>query len=125
MTTSPLIYFRNVPATGVYLTSTVFPDDPTRTVLASAMIMEEFFQSIVERSSNIVMVGFCSFAPDFPNTPSCNVQDVSPPPPPGMRHVVFFGAYMAAQVLTDHVGNALPVAGSGCTLPEASSVLSR
>ncbi len=122
MTTSPLIYFRNVPATGFYLTSTVFPDDPTRTVLASAMIMEEFFQSIVERSSNIVMVGLCfCFALESSNTPSCNARTYPHP----LRHVMFFAAYMAAQVLTDHVGNALPVAGSGCTLPEASSVLSR
>ncbi len=56
VTTSPLIYFRNVPATGFYLTSTVFPDDPTRTVIASAMIMEEFYESILQDSVNVVLV---------------------------------------------------------------------
>ena len=56
MTTSPLIYFRNVPATGFYLTSSVFPDDPTRTVITLATVMEEFYESILERSEHVVMV---------------------------------------------------------------------
>ncbi len=60
VTTSPLIYFRNVPATGFYLTSSVFPDDPTRTVLTLATVMEEFYESIVTRSSNIVLVRGCA-----------------------------------------------------------------
>jgi hypothetical protein len=56
VTSSPLIYFRNVPATGFYLTSSVFPDDPTRTVITLATVMEEFYESILERSEHVVMV---------------------------------------------------------------------
>ncbi len=64
---SPLVYFRNVPATGLYLTSTVFADDPTRSMVSSATVMDDFFGSVMNQSpfmdvelksgSEVVLVG--------------------------------------------------------------------
>lgn len=64
---SPMVYFRNVPATALYLMSTVFADDPTRFVLVAAAVMDDYYSSVMNQSpfldtdhkngSEIVVVG--------------------------------------------------------------------
>ncbi len=56
VTLGSMFYFPTVPATGFVMYSTVFADDPTRFVLVAASIMDEYFDTVFNKSSQVVVV---------------------------------------------------------------------
>ncbi len=56
LTLGSMVYFPTVPATGFVMYSTVFADDPTRFVLVAASIMDEYFDTVFDKSADVAVV---------------------------------------------------------------------
>ena len=56
LTLGSMFYFPTVPATGFVMYSTVFADDPTHFVLVAASIMDEYFDTVFDKSADVAVV---------------------------------------------------------------------